>query len=184
MCVPAGNQKPVAVAPVVKQQRQLEEEPELIPSDLTAELLAIAPELASGPATRAAANGNVRRGPHDRPKHAHLTVRHDYHDHSLDEVNEEAAAEWRAHSNRGGVLTPFPLKLQEMLSSVEVDGHEDVVSWQPHGRCFVVHDQDRFRALLPLYFPKLTKMASFQRQLNLYGFVVRSSLCSERPLGR
>jgi len=44
-----------------------------------------------------------------------------------------------------------------------------VVSWQPHGRCFVVHKPKEFVDLLPKYF-KLSKLASFQRQLNLYGF--------------
>jgi hypothetical protein len=46
---------------------------------------------------------------------------------------------------------------------------EDLCSWQPHGRAFVVHKPTEFVSLLPKYF-KLTKLASFQRQLNLYGF--------------
>jgi hypothetical protein len=56
-----------------------------------------------------------------------------------------------------------------MLENAQVDGHEHIVSWQPHGRCFVVHKPKEFVALLPHYF-KLSKIASFQRQLNLYGF--------------
>jgi len=51
---------------------------------------------------------------------------------------------------------------------------KSVVSWQPHGRCFVVHRPDKFKEMLPQYF-KLSKIASFQRQLNLYGFVRISS---------
>jgi hypothetical protein len=63
----------------------------------------------------------------------------------------------------------FPVKLHEMLIKTELDGLQPVVSWMPHGRAFVVHSPAEFKALLPNYF-KLSKLASFQRQLNLYGF--------------
>lgn len=101
------------------------------------------------------------------PKQAqhHITVQHDYHDHALDnpaDYEEE-------HPVRGGVTTPFPLKLHDMLYATSAAGMEDVVSWQPHGRCFIVHKPKEFVAMLPEYF-KLSKLASFQRQLNLYGF--------------
>jgi len=71
---------------------------------------------------------------------------------------------------RGGVVTPFPMKLHEMLDAVEDEGLSSFVSWLPHGRALKVHDEDGFVALvLPQYF-KQGKMASFRRQLNLYGF--------------
>ena len=98
-------------------------------------------------------------------KNAHIVVQHDYHDHSHD-AREGYQEE---HPARGGVTTPFPLKLHEMLDQVVAEGMEHIVSWQPHGRCFVVHKPKEFVALLPQYF-KLSKLASFQRQLNLYGF--------------
>ena len=57
-----------------------------------------------------------------------------------------------------------------MLDKIEDDGHADIVSWQPHGRCFVVHKPREFvETLMPTYF-RQTKLSSFQRQLNLYGF--------------
>jgi hypothetical protein len=57
-----------------------------------------------------------------------------------------------------------------MLSSVERDGNSHIVSWQMHGRCFVVHKPKDFVSLvMPTYF-RQTKLTSFQRQLNLYGF--------------
>jgi hypothetical protein len=71
---------------------------------------------------------------------------------------------------RGGVVTPFPWKLHDMLERIEEDGYAHVVSWQPHGRCFVVHNPTKFvTEVMPIYFNQ-TKFASFQRQLNLYGF--------------
>jgi hypothetical protein len=45
----------------------------------------------------------------------------------------------------------FPVKLHYMLGELEADGRDGIVSWQPHGRCFVVHDQTRFvEQVLPL----------------------------------
>ena len=100
-----------------------------------------------------------------KPQNAHIIVQHNYHDHSHD----AKSLYQEEHPARGGVTTPFPLKLHEMLENVEANGHEHIVSWQPHGRCFVVHKPKEFVELLPSYF-KLSKLASFQRQLNLYGF--------------
>ena len=94
----------------------------------------------------------------------HITVQHDYHDHANDVEVE------RKHvPARGGVITPFPLKLHAMLEAVEQEGLSHIVSWQPHGRCFVVRDAKAFVPILDQHF-KVTKIASFQRQLNLYGF--------------
>lgn len=97
--------------------------------------------------------------------HHHITVEHNYHDHSHD----SRADYQEEHPARGGVTTPFPIKLHEMLEAVTAHGIEDIVSWQAHGRCFLVHKPKEFVELLPYYF-KLSKLASFQRQLNLYGF--------------
>ncbi|CAB9520026.1 Heat stress transcription factor [Seminavis robusta] len=71
--------------------------------------------------------------------------------------------------NRGGVSQAFPDKLHKLLDQVEADGLGHVISWQPHGRCFVVHKPKVFVDLLPKYFQQ-SKLTSFQRQLNLYGF--------------
>jgi HSF-type DNA-binding len=45
----------------------------------------------------------------------------------------------------------FPVRLHYMLSELEKDGMDHIVSWQPHGRCFVVRDQAAFvEKILPL----------------------------------
>jgi HSF-type DNA-binding len=61
------------------------------------------------------------------------------------------------------------MKLYEMIEQMESDGMSNIMSWQPHGRCFQVHEPKAFKQMLQNYF-KLSKIASFQRQLNLYGF--------------
>ena len=68
---------------------------------------------------------------------------------------------------RGGVVAPFPMKLHYILSQEEVS---DIISWQPHGRSFKLHNPDKFlEKVMPLHFDQ-TKLSSFRRQLNLYGF--------------
>ena len=64
----------------------------------------------------------------------------------------------------------FPSQLHHMLDDAERRGFDDIVSWQPHGRCFVVHKVKEFvEQILPNYF-RQSKFPSFQRQLNLYEF--------------
>jgi hypothetical protein len=38
----------------------------------------------------------------------------------------------------------FAEKLHYMLSEMEKDGLQHIASWQPHGRCFIVHDRKLF----------------------------------------
>ena len=69
----------------------------------------------------------------------------------------------------GGVTVPFPEKLMNMLD-VESSSNPDVVSWSTHGRAFVVHRPRAFASeVMPGHF-RQSKLTSFQRQLNLYGF--------------
>jgi hypothetical protein len=93
-------------------------------------------------------------------------VIHDYHDHANDQDDDTADP----HERRGGISISFPIKLHTILDQVEADGLSHIISWQPHGRCFVIHKPKEFAEfIMPGYF-RQTKLTSFQRQLNLYGF--------------
>lgn len=109
-----------------------------------------------------------------------LVRNHNYHDRSQEpsKVNRD---EWMRV--KCSPSSPFPVKLHRLLERVEQDYdyneqgeqtergiHRSVISWQPHGRCFIIHKPYEFvTKLLPRYM-NLNKLASFQRQLNLYGF--------------
>jgi len=71
---------------------------------------------------------------------------------------------------KGGVTTPFPWKLHIMLDAMDQARDKSIVCWQPHGRAFMVHKPKEFVQEVMSHFFNQTKYASFQRQLNLYGF--------------
>eukprot|EP00978_Attheya_sp_CCMP212_P000432 scaffold877_cov57-Attheya_sp.AAC.7 len=114
--------------------------------------------------TQTSSSRGHNKSTHDlTPRHM---IQHNYHDFA-NAVPTEAVEQPKA---RGGVTTPFPIRLHMMLDKIEEDGFAHVVSWQPHGRCFIVHKQKQFlEHVMPTYFNQ-SKFASFQRQLNLYGF--------------
>lgn len=83
----------------------------------------------------------------------HFVVHH-YLDHSQDvdggdcshPVGSESSSseEEGHHRRRGGVSVPFPVKLHEVLDQVEADGFAHIISWQGHGRCFMIHKPKEF----------------------------------------
>lgn len=120
---------------------------------------------------------------YSKPCRKCLVVQHDYHDHANDGMPEQ----FRGNSCPVSLLSiqrgqaPFPVKLHIMLEEIEKEGYSDIIAWQPHGRCFIIHDPERLRIeVLPRFFPTLSKLASFQRQLNLYGFVRLTRQGSDR----
>jgi hypothetical protein len=155
---------------LAKPQHQQQAEPSFTGLDFSAfePTPFMEPTPLAEPSTTLTAAPKPRKAQHEQNierSHAHIVIQHNYHDHA----NDSRSDYQEQHPARGGVVTPFPLKLHEMLDAVAASNQEDIVSWQPHGRCFVVHKPKEFVELLPKYF-KLSKLPSFQRQLNLYGF--------------
>jgi HSF-type DNA-binding len=61
-------------------------------------------------------------------------------------------------------------KLHRLLLEVEHAGRADVISFVLGGQAFVIHKPDKFfKEIVPLYF-RQSRLSSFKRQLNLYGF--------------
>ena len=61
----------------------------------------------------------------------------------------------------------FPLKLHQMLQDSASNGHEHIISWDPDGKSFKVHQPDEFVAeVMPKYFNQ-TKYRSFQRMVGV-----------------
>ena len=73
-------------------------------------------------------------------------------------------------SHPPGKSVSFPVKLLIMLNTLEAQGKRDVISWMPHGRGFIVHQQEAFATeIIPQFF-RHSKFSSFQRQLHMYSF--------------
>lgn len=65
----------------------------------------------------------------------------------------------------------FPEVLYSMIMYCEREGYNDVISFFSHGRAFAIHRPRRFeKEFMPRFFFNMGKIASFHRQLNLYGF--------------
>jgi HSF-type DNA-binding len=71
-------------------------------------------------------------------------------------------------NNRNKSLMQFPVRLYAMLERMDRDGYQHVISWQPHGRCFLVHDPKKFQELLPKYLPGINQLTSFRRQVSAH----------------
>uniref|UniRef100_A0A023GNX6 Putative heat shock factor 1 n=1 Tax=Amblyomma triste TaxID=251400 RepID=A0A023GNX6_AMBTT len=73
------------------------------------------------------------------------------------------------HTTEVGVSN-VPAFLVKLWKLVEDEKCNDLISWSSNGQSFIIHNQTQFaKELLPLYF-KHNNMASFIRQLNMYGF--------------
>jgi hypothetical protein len=124
-----------------------------------------------------------------RQQYVRHHVIHDYHDHSQDLTGREfCESEHNSPSpddglNRTEALgsdlqyskletkSKFPIKLHALLSYAEMYGFADIISWKVHGRAFLIHSPKEFcMRIMPQFFNQ-SKITSFLRQLNLYGFL-------------
>ena len=66
----------------------------------------------------------------------------------------------------------FPVKLHRILCELEkVPGGTNIACFLPHGRAFMIRDIQMFEAsVMKKYYRRMSRFASFQRQLNLYDF--------------
>lgn len=111
-----------------------------------------------------------------------LVVHKPYKDWS-DEPPPPLGGEGRSYRDkaRGGINYVFPARLHAVLSHLEEEGRaEGIASWRSHGRAFAVHNPNRFIEMWPTAVSSSgcsadggshMKFSSFQRQLNLYGFL-------------
>ncbi|XP_028907510.1 heat shock factor protein 1-like isoform X2 [Ornithorhynchus anatinus] len=71
---------------------------------------------------------------------------------------------------QGSSSNPLPAFLMKLWTMVEDEDTNHIIFWSVSGSSFIVSDQAEFaKEVLPKYF-KHNNMASFVRQLNMYGF--------------
>lgn len=64
----------------------------------------------------------------------------------------------------------FPEKLHRLLREVADEGNDHIIAWLPDGNGFEIHSLEAFENfIIPAYF-RHQKLASFRRQLSMYGF--------------
>lgn len=103
--------------------------------------------------------------------HKRTVVNHNYHDYATHSGRFSSPPPSPEKKGRGGISSPFPMVLHNMLDEAVTQNFEHIVSWQPHGRCFLVRDQEHFvKDVMPMFF-RQSRFSSFQRQLSLYGFL-------------
>jgi hypothetical protein len=86
-------------------------------------------------------------------------------------IQNERDGSVRVHSGSGfRFVVPFPWRLHQLLDGMEKSGDTSIVSWQPDGSRFRVHNPSLFMSqIVPKIF-KQKSFKSFQRQLHIYGF--------------
>lgn len=75
---------------------------------------------------------------------------------------------------KGGVTTPFPWKLHDMLDDMDRQGTHSVVTWQPHGRAFMVHKPKDFVDKIMKHYFNQTKVSI--RAFRCWNVVIKRGL--------
>ena len=64
----------------------------------------------------------------------------------------------------------FPEKLHRLLRESSLSDKHNIISWTPCGKAFEIHSLEEFeKYIIPVYF-RHSHIASFRRQLSMYGF--------------
>ena len=71
---------------------------------------------------------------------------------------------------KGRYQETFPIKLFKILENSDRGGYSSIISWLPHGRAFMIHDEALFKELIMGNYFHQTTYDSFKRQLYIYGF--------------
>lgn len=80
------------------------------------------------------------------------------------------ALELSNNSSTNNKRLVFPKVLYQLLDKADEEGFTSIISWLSDNRSFKVHKRNEFvSSVLPSYF-RQTKIKSFHRQLNIYGF--------------
>jgi hypothetical protein len=87
---------------------------------------------------------------------------------------DQAVQRYTAHS-KGGCT--FPAILHNLLLYAEMEGYDDCISWQPHGRAFHVHDSNAF---VEQVMPRFFKQTRYVRTRTI-GFALLVALSSSSP---
>ena len=92
--------------------------------------------------------------PSSRPISTEMLIHND-HSKKGDTSSNDSDSEGQSVA-RGGVVTPFPWKVHDMLEKSEIDAIEHIVCWVPHGRAFMVHLPQEFveQVMVRFLFPK------------------------------
>lgn len=136
-------------------------------------------EMNEGNANSLRKRTSLRRfGSRYKPPPTRSFVEHHYHDHSRDPIAKPVNLVG-PRSDNNVMSRSFPEKLHFLLDTMAEEGLENIASWQPHGRCFVIHDKEEFVASIMQRFFMQTKLTSFQRQLNLYGELSQVIFCDQ-----
>jgi HSF-type DNA-binding len=75
--------------------------------------------------------------------HTRRFVVHEYHDRAPGNEDLQQESFENLSPNTSVV---FPTKLHLVLNDAERSGWEHIISWSPHGRCFMIHNPNEFVA--------------------------------------
>merc|ERR1712226_1584372 len=107
---------------------------------------------------------NSRRRVHQKGDISTMNYSHD----------EDASPYYLLNDSQSGsnntIEQTFPFILHEILTQIEYYNLEEILSWQPHGRAFRIHNKDEFSNYVLKCWFRQSSFASFQRQLNIYRF--------------